>query len=104
MAAPRLTGSRSKGTAVQDIYISIRVDAYLTVVNHMAYLIRAAIRWELKSMNRPESADEAIGILRGIYEVSMVQNGNTIRRWGPVTKKNRKLIEYLGLKDMIVSY
>ena len=25
MAAPRLTGSRSKGTAVQDIYISIKI-------------------------------------------------------------------------------
>ena len=81
-----------------------RVDAYLTVVNHMAYLIRAAIRWELKSMNMLESVDEAIDMLRGIYEVSMVQDGNTLRQWGPVTKKNRKLIEALGLKDLIVSY
>ncbi len=81
-----------------------RVDAYLTVVNHMAYLIRAAIRWELRSMNRPESVDEAIDILKGIYEISMAQNGNTLRQWGPVTKKNRKLIEDLGLKDLIISY
>lgn len=81
-----------------------RVDAYLTVVNHIAYLIRAAIRWELRSMNRPESVDETIDILKGIYEISMVQNGNTLRQWGPVTKKNRKLIEDLGLKDLIVSY
>ena len=39
-----------------------------------------------------------------IYEISMVQNGNTLRQWGSVTKKNRKLIEDLGLKDLIVSY
>ncbi len=31
MAAPRLTGSRSKGTAVQDIYISIRAIELFTL-------------------------------------------------------------------------
>jgi transposase len=32
-----------------------RVDAYLTVVNHLAYLLRAAARWRLLSAGRRES-------------------------------------------------
>ena len=41
MAAPRLTGSRSKGTAVQDIYISIReyVDDFLSVADRLLYAL-----------------------------------------------------------------
>ena len=44
MAAPRLTGSRSKGTAIQDIYISIRP------VNRKA--VKHAFR--LLGWNRPQ--------------------------------------------------
>ena len=81
-----------------------RVDAYLTVVNHMAYLIRAAIRWRLRSSQRSGSVDDAIETLRGIYEISIVRDGNVTRQWGPITKEKRKLIEDLGLTDLIPSY
>lgn len=48
--------------------------------------------------------DEAMGVPKGIYEVPTIRNGSAVRQWGAVTKKNRKLIEDLGLEDLIVSH
>ena len=81
-----------------------RVDAYLTVVNHLAYLLRAAARWRLLSAGRRESVDEAIEMLRGIYEVSAVSGGQKIRQWGPLTRESMKLVKDLGLEELIHSY
>ncbi len=81
-----------------------RVDAYLTVVNHLAYLLRAAARWRLLSAGRRESVDEAIEMLKGIYEVSVVSNGKAVRQLGPLTKESTKLVKDIGLEELIPSY
>ena len=85
-------------------FVSSRVDAYLTVVNHLAYLLRAAARWRLLSAGRRESVDEAIEALRGIYLFGAISNGQTVRQWGPLTKENMKFVKDLGLEELIHSY
>ncbi|MEM4066849.1 MAG: hypothetical protein QXV17_08315 [Candidatus Micrarchaeaceae archaeon] len=62
----------SNGMAPTRYNLWNRVDSYLTIVNHMAYLIRAAIKLRLDNANRKENVTDAIGILKEIYDVSII--------------------------------
>ncbi|MHB1916980.1 MAG: hypothetical protein ACYCPN_07215, partial [Thermoplasmata archaeon] len=78
-----------------------QVDAYLTVVCHMAYLLRAGLRWRLKEAGRRESVEEALEMLREVYWVRERMGEGYLERWGPLTKEKVGLIKALGLKGLV---
>ncbi len=78
-----------------------RVDAYLSGVNYLAYLIRAGIRWSLKEARLHLSVDDVMDLLHDVYEVSYTQGGQLQRRWGPITKEAGTIIKSLGLRKLI---
>lgn len=84
--------------------LSNHVDPYLTVICHLAYLIRVGIKWKLKEAKRPESVDEAIEILREIYDVTLTNKQKHITRWSNLTKKQEQLVKALDLTTLIPRY
>ncbi|MBX8643046.1 MAG: hypothetical protein KIY10_10790 [Thermoplasmata archaeon] len=48
--------------------------------------------------------NEAIEALRGIYLFGVISNGQTVRQWGPLKKENMKLVNDIGLEELIHSY
>ncbi len=77
------------------------VDTYLTVICHLAYLLRAGLRWRLKEAGRRESTEEALEILREVYWVRERMGEGYLDRWGPLTKEKLGLIKALGLNDLV---
>jgi len=84
--------------------LSNHVDPYLTVICHLAYLIRVGIKWKLKEAKRPESVDEEIEILREIYDVTLTSKDKHITRWSNLTKKQEQLVKALKLMNLIPRY
>lgn len=67
---------------------------YLTVVCHLAYLVRISIAWMLKKAKREESVDQAVEVLRGIYEVNLTKKGVLIPRWTRMSKQQEQLVKF----------
>ena len=77
------------------------VDAYLAVICHLAYLLRAGLRWRLKEAGQRESTEEALEMLREVYWVRERMGEGYLDRWGPLTKEKLGLIKALGLNDLV---
>jgi hypothetical protein len=80
------------------------VEPYLTVVCHLAYLVRAAAAWKLREAKRPESVDQAIDALKAINEVTVSSKGRSIALWTRMTKQQEQLVKAFGLQDSFNSY
>ncbi|EQD69325.1 transposase IS4 family protein [mine drainage metagenome] len=81
-----------------------RVDVYLSVICHEAYLIRAGIRQRLRKAGMTESVDDVIRSLGEVYMVKDLVEKGSVERWGPITKEKKDLIKALGIGDLITTY
>ena len=79
------------------------VEPYLTVVCHLAYLIRTAINWSLRTEKREESIDQTVDELKKIYEVRLTRKGVSFPRWTRLSEQQRELVNLFDLKGLIHS-
>ena len=70
-----------------------RVEAYLSVVNFIAYEIIAAVIWKIKSSNMGISYEDFMDKLSGISEVVLVRKDKRIYRWTTVSREMQKLLK-----------
>lgn len=80
------------------------VDPYLTVVCHLAYLIRMGIQWKLKKARRMESVDQVIETLREINEVILTSKDKNITKWTNLTREQESLVKLFKLNEVIPRY
>ena len=70
-----------------------RVEAYLSVVNFIAYEIMAAIMWKIDFHSMRISYEDLMDKLSGISEVVLVRKSNKIYRWTTVSQEMQKLLK-----------
>ncbi|MCL6090817.1 MAG: hypothetical protein M1393_07245 [Candidatus Thermoplasmatota archaeon] len=70
-----------------------RVEAYLSVVNFIAYEIMAAIMWKIDFHSMRISYEDLMDKLSGISEVVLVRKGKRIYRWTTVSQEMQKLLK-----------
>ena len=80
------------------------VDPYLTVICHLAYLIRMGIQWKLKKAKRAESVDQVVEILQEINEVILTSKDKNITKWTNLTKEQESLVKLFKLNELIPRY
>ncbi len=77
-----------------------RIEAYLSVVNFIAYELNAAVLWKLK-MNKLDIAfEDLMEEAEKIYEVEMTSKGEKIYRWTHMTKDVERLFKPYGITDL----
>ena len=80
------------------------VDPYLTVVCHLAYLIRMGIQWKLKKAKRTESVDQVIVTLQEINEVILTSKDKNITKWTNLNREQESLVKLFKLNTLIPRY
>jgi transposase len=74
-----------------------RVEAYLSVVNFIAYELIAAVLWKLRQHKYEINFEELMHEADKIYEVEMTSKGEKIHRWTHMTKNVEKLFKPYGI-------
>ena len=77
-----------------------RVEAYLSVVNFIAYEIIAAIMWKIDFHGMRISYEVLMGKLSGISEVVLVRKGKRIYRWTTVSQEMQKLLKLFDVMSL----
>jgi transposase len=77
-----------------------RVEAYLSVVNFIAYELIAAVLWKLKVNEFGVGFENLMEEAEKIYEVELISKGEKIYRWTHMTKDVKKLFEPYGIADL----
>ncbi len=77
-----------------------RVEAYLSVVNFIAYEIMAAVMWKIDFHNMRMSYEDLVDKLSGISEVVLVRKGRQIYRWTAVSQEIQKLIKPFDIMSL----
>lgn len=77
-----------------------RVEAYLSVVNFLAYLLRAAATWKIRKHELGVSVDELVADLHAIHEVEITSGKQRLRRWTHATAEVRKLMKPFGIQKL----
>ena len=77
-----------------------RVDAYLSVVNFIAYEMMAAVMWKIDFHNMRVSYEDLVDKLSGISEVVLVRKGRKIYRWTTVSQEIQKLIKPFDIMSL----
>lgn len=77
-----------------------RVEAYLSVVNFIAYELIAAVLWKLKVNKLDIGFEDLMEEAEKIYEVEMTSKGEKIYRWTHMTKNIEKLFKPYGITDL----
>ena len=70
----------------------LKGEAYLFVVNFIAYEIIAAILWKIETNRMGISYEDLMGKLSGISEVVLIRKGSKIYRWSTVSQEMQKLL------------
>ena len=70
-----------------------RVEAYLSVINFVAYEIIAAILWKIETNHMEISYEDLMDKLSGISEVVLIRKGSKIYRWTTVSQEMQKLLK-----------
>ena len=70
-----------------------RVEAYLSVVNFIAYEIMAAVMWKIDFHGMRISYEDLMDKLSRISEVVLVRKGKRIYRWTTVSQETQKLLK-----------
>ena len=70
-----------------------RVEAYLSVVNFIAYELIAAVLWKLKKYKLDIGFENLMEEAEKIYEVEMTSKGEKVYRWTHMTKNVEKLFK-----------
>ena len=77
-----------------------RVDAYLSVVNFIAYEIIAAVMWKIETERLGIGYDDFMDKLSEISEVVLVRKGNKIYRWTTVSQEIQKLVKPFDIMSL----
>jgi transposase len=77
-----------------------RIEAYLSVVNFIAYELIAAVLWKLKVNKFDISFEELMEEAEKIYEVEMTSKGKKIYRWTYMSKDVEKLFKPYNIIDL----
>ena len=77
-----------------------RVEAYLSVVNFIAYEIMAAVMWKINYHNMRISYEDLVGKLSGMSEVVLVRKSRKICRWTTVSQEIQKLIKPFDIMSL----
>ncbi|EQB65826.1 MAG: Transposase [Thermoplasmatales archaeon E-plasma] len=77
-----------------------RVEAYLSVVNFIAYEIMAAIMWKIDFHSMRISYEDLMDKLSAISEVVLVRKGKRIYRWTTVSQEMQKLLKPFDLMSL----
>lgn len=77
-----------------------RVEAYLSVVNFIAYELIAGVLWKLRNAKCEINFEELMYEADKIYEVEMTSKGKKIYRWTHMTKEVEKLFKPYGINEL----
>lgn len=77
-----------------------RVEAYLSVINYLAYLLRAGAAWKIRENELGVSVDELIAHLEEIHEVVVLSGKERIARWTHVSEDARRLMKPFGIERL----
>lgn len=80
--------------------ISNRVDAYLSVVNFIAYELMAAIHWKIKNYGIDASYESLIEEASRICEVEFTSKGNKIHDWTHISAEAEKIIKPFNIMPL----
>ena len=77
-----------------------RVEAYLSVVNFIAYELIAAVLWKLNKYKLEVSFDELMDKADRIFEVEMTSKGEKVYRWTHMTDDVKKMFKPYHIIDL----
>ena len=77
-----------------------RVEAYLSVVNFIAYELIAAVLWKLKRQKSTIGYESLMEEADKIYEVELISKGRKVYRWTHMTKNIEKLFKPYKIRDL----
>lgn len=77
-----------------------RVEAYLSVVNFLAYLLRAATTWKIRKHELGVSVDELVAELHTIHEVEILSGKQRLRRWTHTSAEVQGLMKPFGVQQL----
>ena len=77
-----------------------RVEAYLSVVNFIAYELIAGVLWKLGKAKCDVNFEELMHEADKIYEVEMTSKGKKIYRWTHMTKEVEKLFKPYSITEL----
>lgn len=81
-----------------------RVEAYLSVINFIAYELIAGILWKIKTYDLGVSYEELMDEAEKIYEVELTSSGKKTYRWTHIAKETEKLFKPYGIIDLQPTY
>jgi len=81
-----------------------RVEAYLSVVNFLAYEILAGIKWKIRENNIGMSLLELLKEASKIHEVEFIYRNKSEFQWTHMTKKVRNLFKPFAIEGLKHSY
>ncbi len=77
-----------------------RVEAYLSVVNFIAYYIIAAVMWKIDTGKIGISYEDLMDKLSEINEVVLVRRGNRMYRWTTVSQEMQRIVKPFGIMSL----
>ena len=77
-----------------------RVEAYLSVVNFIAYELIAAILWKIEKYEISISYEDLIDEASKIYEVEFTSKSSKIFRWTHISKDIEKMFKPFGILSL----
>ncbi len=77
-----------------------RVEAYLSVVNFIAYELIAAVLWKLRRYGYEIGFEELMNEADKIYEVEMTSKGKKVYRWTHMTNNVKKIFDPYGITTL----
>ena len=77
-----------------------RVEAYLSVVNFVAYELIAGVLWKIKKHKLDVSYDDLMDEADKIYEVEMTSKGSKVFRWTHMSKDIEKLFKPYNIMSL----
>jgi transposase len=76
------------------------VEAYLSVINFLAYELIAAMDWTLKTEGLGVSVEELVERISNIHEVELRSGEKIIRRWTHISDEQDTLIKPFGVRAL----
>jgi len=77
-----------------------RVEAYLSVVNFIAYELIAGVLWKMREHEIDIGCESLMEEASKIYEVEMTSKGKKVHRWTHMSKEVKKLFKPYGVLDL----
>jgi hypothetical protein len=77
-----------------------RVEAYLSVVCFISYLIISAILWKMDVSDLEISYEDLVEKTSKIHEVTMTSRGSQIHRWTAIGKELEKLLKPFNITSL----